>query len=117
LEALLVTTPCSFVNPVVEGEKVTLTKTLWPVGTTKGKVTLDRLNSLLPRLTADTVTLVRPLLVNTTTSVSVCPIGTEPNRRLHGVQVNCWTEAPAHNGKKAAASAIVMMVKTRVEKG
>jgi hypothetical protein len=116
-EAVLVNVPTPGTHPATVGEKITLSETLCPAARFKGKLKLERLNSVPLRLNADTVTLVCPPFVKTTTWVSVCPSGTAPKRNRDGVQVNCWVAALAHKFNIVTNIVIVMRKKTRVEKG
>jgi hypothetical protein len=63
-EALLVNVATAPVHAVVVGEKVTCSATLFPAGTTNGTANPDARNSVPPRFTVETVTLVVPLFVN-----------------------------------------------------
>ena len=114
---MLVIVPFPPVHPVAVGEKVTFREALCPAARTNGNLRLDRLNPVPVRLAADTVTLVCPPLAKTTISVSVCPMGTAPKRTVHGAQVNCCVDAPAHTGRANSATVMRRMRKTRAEKG
>ena len=105
------------VHPVAVGEKVTFIGTLCPAGRLNGKLKLDTLNSVPLSFIAETVTLVCPPFVRTTTSVSFCPIRTLPKRRLDGVHVSCGVAARTHKGSIVANRMTVMLEKTRVERG
>ena len=107
---------CSPANPTVVGEKLTRSATFCPAAITNGNRKLKTLNSD-PVLNVDTVTLVSPLLLNTTISVSVCPTGTAPKRMLHGVQLNWGVDAPADHGNSTANNATERKERTRLEKG
>jgi hypothetical protein len=63
-EALLVNVATAPVHPVLVGEKVTFSATLFPAGRINGKANPDARNSVPPRFTVETVTLVGPLFVN-----------------------------------------------------
>jgi hypothetical protein len=67
LEALLVNVAYAPVHPVVVGEKFKFSAMLFPAGRINGKVNPEALNSVPPRFTVETLTLVGPLFVNDTT--------------------------------------------------
>ena len=115
-EALLVIVAFPPAHPVAVGEKVTLKETLCPAERTPGNFRLDRLNPVMLRLAAVTVALVCPPLVTTTTSVSVCPMGTPPKRTEQGAQVNCCLDALANADEANSATVMMRVMKTRVEK-
>lgn len=112
LGALLLNTTFPPVHPEAVGEKLTLTIAVSPWDKINGKPNCEMENSVPLKFAAETVTLVCELLLKTTSSFSVCPIGTWPKLRLEGEQVNFCAPACAHKESIAA----VMIRKTRVEK-
>ena len=64
---MLVNVATAPVHPVVVGEKFTFSETLFPAGRINVKVNPEALNSVPPKFTVETLTLVGPLFVNDTT--------------------------------------------------
>jgi len=100
---LKVIPPC--VHPVALGEYVTFTGTLCPAARVNGKVNPGARNAAPLVFIAETVTLVFPAFVNTTTAVSLLPTATLPKNSEEGEQLSCWAFARAHSGSMAAHSA------------
>lgn len=86
------------VQPVVVGVKLTVRLTLWPGANIRGRFTEGVVNSELPPVIPEIVTLDAPLFVTVTGRVLVSPTTTAPNGRFSGVQATCPTRAPALMG-------------------
>jgi hypothetical protein len=111
-DALLANVTVPGVHPVALGEKVTFTDALCPAGIIRGKCAAEALNCDPFQLIAETVMAVWPLLVKTTTAVSLWPITTLPKCKVDGAQVN-WVAARADRDNIVANTAKVRMEKTR----
>jgi hypothetical protein len=115
-EASLVNVTVPGVHPVVVGEKITFSETLCPAGTINGNAA-GAANCAKLAFIAETVTLVWPPLVKTTTAVSLWPITTLPRCRADGAHVSCCVAARTHRGSIVTKIMTVKMEETRVDRG
>lgn len=86
--ASLVNVSVALVDPVVEGLKVTVNGTLWPVEIVTGSESPPTLNAELVVLAAVTVTLA-PLAVRLPDAVPLLPTTTLPTPRVVGLTASC----------------------------
>jgi hypothetical protein len=96
---------------------VTLSETLCPAGTLKGRLTLDAVYSLPRTFIVETFTLVDPLFRNTINWVSFCPSGTLPNATEEGDAVNCCAAACGHKGSSIANAPKMVTERKQLQKG
>lgn len=97
-ETELVVVMASPSHPIVVGVKATLKVTLFPAPRLMGRLRPLTTNCARPEFTAESVTLVEPVLVRVTGKVSLCPIMMLANRSIVGVHVSCWGAADAATG-------------------
>lgn len=114
-EALLANVIVPGVHPVALGEKDTFTEALCPAGIISGKFGAEAANCGQLQFIAETVTRVSPLLVKTTTAVSLWPITTLPKCTVDGAHVS-WVAARTDNGNIVTNIVKVTTEKTRVDR-
>ncbi len=105
------------VHPVAVGAKTTFTPTLCPAARDTGSFKPEILNSVPPRVIADTLVLVVPMLVRTISCDSDCPRTTEPNLSFAGEATSCCVTARELGGSRATNANRMALETTPMEKG
>jgi len=93
--------PVQPVHPLAFGAKTNFSPTLRPAARVTGSFSPETVNAVPPKLIADTLVLVVPVLVRTISCPWDCPTTTEPNLTFEGEATNCCVAAREVSGSKA----------------